>query len=227
MIRSPDQSGRRAGDRPEVRSVVARISIAFGVLVLSGLAALVPSTAEAACGAVPDGGRLVRYVGRHAHTILLGRFVERDSAGAYRFEVLAAYRGDSTAAIPAAAFEDVGGCSIQKLPLRPGQRFMFVAGDSDREAPKQVIFPRVAERGFVINLYGESRSLNGLLGLLGVLPDTSTAALQQPPGVPPGITPAVTLAAAISAFAWVFFHPFGKRRDVTFTDAEGGREDRG
>ena len=213
MIGSPDRSGRPARACVPVRSVVARISIAFGVLVLSGLAALVPSAAEGACGAVPDGGLLARYVGRHAHTILLGRFVERDAAGAYRFEVLAAYRGDPTTAIPAAAFEDVGGCSIQKLALRPGQRFMFVAGDRDREAPKQVIFPRVAERGFVINLYGESRSLNGLLGLLGALPDTSTAALEQPLGVQPGLRPAVTLAAAISAFAWVFFHPFRKRRE--------------
>jgi hypothetical protein len=71
----------------------------------------------------------------------------------------------------------------------------------------------VAERGFVINLYGESRSLNGLLGLLGVLPDTSTAAPIHPLGVQPGLGHAVTLAAAISAFAWVFFHPFRKRRE--------------
>ena len=213
MIGSPDRSGRLARDRAPVRSVVARISFAFGVLVLSGLAALVPSTAEAACGVIPDGGRLARYVGRHAHTILHGRFVERDAAGAYRFEVLATYRGDSTTAIPAAAFEDVGGCSIQKFALRPGQRFMFAAGDRDREAPKQVIFPRMGERGLLINVYGESRSLNGLLGLLGVLPETSTAALEQPLGVQPGLGPAVTLAAAISAFAWVFFHPFRKRGD--------------
>ena len=107
----------------------------------------------------------------------------------------------------------MGGCSIQKFVLRPGQRFIFAAGDSDREAPKEVIFPRVAERGYVINLYGESRSLNGLLGLLGVLPDTSTAALKEPLGVQPGLSPAVTLAAGISAFAWVFFHPFRKRRE--------------
>jgi hypothetical protein len=107
----------------------------------------------------------------------------------------------------------VGGCSIQKFALRPGQRFIFAAGDSDREAPKEVIFPRVAERGYVINLYGESRSLNGLLGLLGVLPDTSTAAPRQPLGVEPGLRPAVTLAAALSAFAWVFLHSFRRRRE--------------
>jgi hypothetical protein len=199
-----------------VRSVVARISIAFGVLVLNGLGALAPSTAEAACGAVPDGGLLARHAGRHGHTILLARFVERDGAGEYRFEVLATYRGDSTAAIPTAAFEDVGGCSIQKLPLRPGQRFIFVGGDGDREAPKQVIFPDVPKRGFVINLYGESRSLNELLVLLGVLPDTSTAA-PEPVAVPPGLSLGVTLAAALFAFAWVFFQPLRKRAKVTFT----------
>lgn len=217
MVGSPERSGRLARDRAPMRSVVAGMSIALGVLVLSGLAALVPSSAEAACGAVPDHGLLARHAGRHAHTILLGRFVERDAAGAYRFEVLGAYRGDSATAIPAAAFEDVGGCSIQKLPLQPGQRFIFVAGDGDREAPKEVIFPHVAKRGFVINLYGQSRSLDGLLALLGVLPDTSTTAIKQPVGVQPGLGFAVSLAAAISAFLWVLFR---RPRDVTFGDAD-------
>ena len=165
---------------------------------------LAPASVEAACGAIPDGGWLARYAGRHADTIVLGRLIATDFDGGHRYEVLSVYRGHAPPALPAAV-RDVGSCTRQAV--EPGERFIYVSGDRKRFGPMELIFPRVPGRGFVISHWGgEYQSLDDILGLLGVLPDTSTS-----PGVdsasasaPPAWAPVVV---ALLGFGLMLIRP--------------------
>jgi hypothetical protein len=155
-----------------------------GLLVLvawAGMFAAGTVPALAACGGGGlDPTSLARMVGRQADTIILGRLIDIDAEHAHHFELLAVYRGEAPSSPigrqpgSAAGIIDVGGCTNQHVG--PGQRFIYAEGDRRRYGPLQVVFPEVREGRWVVDHFGERRSLDELLALLGVLPATSTIA---------------------------------------------------
>jgi hypothetical protein len=171
----------------------ARIAVA--ALLLESIAAVAPSSASAACGGGGlDPTSLARRAGRVADTIILGRLLEVDANHDYHFELLEVYRGDPLSSPIDNTYEtdngvgivDVGGCSGQSV--KPGGLFVYATGDrAQRFGPMQLIFPRVPGRGWIIDHSVEYASLDGLLSLLGVLPDT---AVEKPDGIAGSDSPA-------------------------------------
>jgi hypothetical protein len=200
---------------PRARRILTAASIGFGILVLSGLGALAPAAIDAACGAIPDGGRLARYAGRHADTIVLARLIEQDSDRNYHVEILEVYRGEAASPIidgwpESDGIIDVGSCTHQGV--KPGERFIYASGDRERFGLMQLVFPEAPRRGFVISHWGgEYRSLDGILALLGVLPETSTTDPEEATITQHQLGFVATIAAALLGFACALFRPVGKR----------------
>ncbi len=190
-----------------MRALVGGASVVLGALLLATVAAVAPAPVKAACGGGFDDGYLARYAGRHADTIVMGRLIEVDGDGNYHFTVLDAYRGGAASPIvngwpESLGIIDVGGCTGQAL--EPGGSFIYASGDHNRRGPMQLIFPHVPDRGWLIEHFGGYRSLNGLLALLGVLPDTSTGDSMEE--ARNGFAPELgAVLPALFAFAWVFF----------------------
>jgi hypothetical protein len=154
--------------RRPVRTLVAG---AVTALLLVGVVGVVmPARVEAACGGGGGDGYLARYAGKLGDTILLGRLIDADH-GIYRFDVLTVYRGEAASPMQETGVRDVGGCTGQTV--MPGQRFIYVSGDDETGGPMKLLFPHVSGRGWLIEHYGSTSSLDRLLRLLGVPPDTS------------------------------------------------------
>jgi hypothetical protein len=133
-----------------------------------------PAQVEAACGGGGGDGYLARYAGKLGDTILLGRLIDADD-GIYRFDVLTVYRGEAASPMQETGVRDVGACTGQTVT--PGQRFIYVSGDDETGGPMKMLFPHLSGRGWLIEHYGSTSSLDRLLRLLGVPPDTSTSEL--------------------------------------------------
>lgn len=198
------------------------LAIAAVAVIALGVAAWGPAQAQAACGGpFVDHWLETNYNLRNADTVILARLTKRDlSVGDYHFETLTVYRGGEVVSpIAAGRFVDVGVCIAS---VEPGWRFMYVSGDRERFGARALVFPDVPDYGWLIEKPDRYESLNGLLALLGVLPDTSTA-----PGIDTGgsgLGPQVAgVLAAFLAFAWLVAVPVRKpqlRRRVTFADAD-------
>jgi hypothetical protein len=171
-----------------------------------------PTPVAAACGGGSDDGWLARYNGRHAHTIVLGRLLDndRDGRGTYLIEVERVYRGEADSLIEADGryLVDVGGCTAQSA--QPGHRVVFTNWTSTDYGPMPLVFPHIPGRGWIIEHYGGTTSLDGLLRLLGVLPDTSTAETVQVDSAAPQV--AWGLVAAIFGLAYWFHRRVRMRR---------------
>jgi hypothetical protein len=146
--------------------------VVIALLLLGGFG-VTPAQVEAACGHPGDDGYFARSAGKLADTIVLGRLIDGDN-GTYRFDVLRVYRGEAASPMQVTGAYDVGGCTGQSVV--PGQRFIYVSGD-EGYGPTNLLFPHVSGRGWIIEHYGSTSSLDRLLQLLGVLPDTATAEL--------------------------------------------------
>ena len=182
------------------------------------MAGVAPAPVDAACGGGGyDSTALARRAGRIADTIILGRLVEVDANHDYHFELVAVYRGDPPPSPIENAFDpgnwvgiiDIGGCSSQSV--EPGGLFVYATGDrAERYGPMQLIFPRVPNRGWIIDHWVEYTTLDRLLGLLGVLPDTSTVDSVVPAAA--RVRSQVGWSIAFLAMTLLAYWALGKRR---------------
>ena len=160
--------------------IVVRLSQILTVLLFVGCAAFATQMVDAACGGPFDEHWLDQYDFAYADDVVLGRLIERDSDGRYHFETLTVYRGSVASPIDG---DDVAGTCFGP---QPGGRFVYVAGDR-RFGRYDLIFPHVPNHGWMVQPPDGYRSLDGLLALIGVLPDTSTSAPIETPGEGAGL----------------------------------------
>lgn len=187
------------------------LAIAALAVMALGVAASGPTPVQAACGGpFVDDWLETNYNLRNADTVILARLTERDlNVGDYHFETLTVYRGGEVASpLTAARFVDVGVCIAS---VEPGWRFMYVSGDRERFGARALVFPDVPDYGWLIEKPDRYESLNGLLALVGVLPDTSTAPGIDTEGSVLGSHVGGVLAAFLT-FAWLVVVPVRKRR---------------
>jgi hypothetical protein len=155
--------------------IVVRLSLILGGLLFVGSAAFATQDMDAACGGPFNEHWLDEY-DAYADDVVLGRLIELDSDGLYHFETLTVYRGSVVSPIDGG---DVAGTCFAP---QPGGRFVYVAGDK-RFGRYDLIFPHMPKHGWMVQPPDGYRSLDGLLALIGVLPDTSTSApLETPAG---------------------------------------------
>ena len=205
---------------PDVLSLrsLARVSAAV-VLVVAAFAAA-PSTTSAACGggAFGDPDDYARRAGRIADTIILGRLVEidADANNALHFELLEVYRGEALGLPIDNTFESDNGVGIIHVGscargegVKPGGLFIYATGPrAARFGPMQLVFPRIPERGWIINHCCEYGSLNELLVLLGVLPPTTTDETSAPTRQGLGLGTSVAIVAGLT---WLFYLVLGSQ----------------
>lgn len=159
-----------------VHPIVVRLSLILAGLVFVGSAAFAIQGVDAACGGPFNEDWLDEYDFAYADDVVLGRLIELDSDGLYHFETLTVYRGSVVSPIDG---DDVAGTCFAP---QPGGRFLYVAGDK-RFGRYDLIFPHVPNHGWMVQPPDGYRPLDGLLALIGVLPDTSTSApLETPAG---------------------------------------------
>ena len=156
-----------------------RLSLILGGLLFVGAAAFAAQDVDAACGGPFDEHWLDQYDFSHANNIILGRLTEVDSDGDYHFETLTVYRGSVASPIEAHGVVEAGACIVS---AEPGRRFIYVSG-GQRLGPYDLIFVHLPDHGWMVQPPDGFRSLDGLLAVLGVLPNTSTSA---PPEAPAG-----------------------------------------
>ena len=211
------EAAGRAGSLPHVRGLDARVRIALAVVLVVGMAGVAPAPIDAACGGGGyDETWLARRAGRHADTIILARLIEVDADNAYHFELLKVYRGnplpspiENDFSTSVSGIIDVGGCT--GASVSPGGLFIYATGDqAARFGRMQLIFPRVPGRDWIIDHWAVYATLDRLLGLLGVPPETATA---EPDAAGDGarsefVWPVAALLSLTGFAYWVL----GKRR---------------
>lgn len=191
-----------------------RLLVTSLLLSIGGLIAAPPVRVAADCGSVPDPDGLALYAAKYADVIVIGQLTAFDPTTGYTFDVLAEYKGSSGSPIAHAGVTDVGGCTQQSV--QPGDRFVYVAGDRAGHPRMQLIFPHVPGRGWVVSHFGEYAPLQRLLGLLGVMPNTSTDT--SSPGV--DTQPASGLVVLLATLAALLLWRVRSARHVTFGDAD-------
>jgi hypothetical protein len=154
------------------RPLVVRLSLIVGSLLFVGYAAFATQDVDAACGGPFIEDWLDQYDFSHANNIVLGRLIERDADGRYHFETLTVYRGSVASPIEADGVVEAGECIVS---VEPGRRFIYVSG-GERFGPYDLIFTHLPDYGWMVQPPDGFRSLDSLLTLVGVLPDTSTSA---------------------------------------------------
>jgi hypothetical protein len=142
------------------------------VAVIAAAHLATPAQVAADCGGGVDPEYLARYAAESADVVVVARLTAFDAAIGYSFETLAEHAGTVASPIAPANVTDVGACSDQNV--KPGEEFVYVAGDRDGYPPLRLIFPHVPGKGWVISHTSDYAPLSRLLLLLGVLPETST-----------------------------------------------------
>ena len=162
-----------------MHGLVIRLSLMLSGVLLVASAAFATQNVDAACGGPFIEDWLDEYDFSHASNIVLGRLIERDSDGRYHFETLTVYRGSVASPIEADGVVEAGGCIVS---VEPGRRILYVSG-GERFGRYDLIFVHLPDYGWMVQPPDGFRSLDSLLTLVGVLPDTSTSSpLEAPAG---------------------------------------------
>jgi hypothetical protein len=177
--------------RPVTRALV------LSLVLLGGVALFAAPGVDAACGGPFDEQWLDEYDFSQADDIVMGRLIERDTDGHLHFEILVVYRGSAVSPIKADGVVEAG-C----IGAMPGGRFLFVSGDRGF-GRYDLIFAHVPDYGWMVHGPDGFRSLDSLLSLVGVLPDTST---QQTTGGDVGPNFGGVIAAVFVAAALLILH---------------------